>query len=119
MKGEWEGEKQTPITAEIRLLGQRIPLKTTDNDPEFTAEVIELVSNRLEAVEKRLTGQKSRHQVTLLALLDLAEEYVRAKKRTAQYKSEIEARAAELEAKLQSSLHSNPCTYHEGLNEKP
>ncbi|MFL5813551.1 MAG: cell division protein ZapA [Bdellovibrionia bacterium] len=92
-----EREKQTPITAEIRLLGQRIALKTTDNDPEFTAEVIELVSSRLEAVEKRLTGQKSRHQVTLLALLDLAEEYVRAKKRTAHYKSEIEARAAELQ----------------------
>lgn len=87
----------TPLTAEIRLLGERIALRTTDNDPEFTAEVIELVSSRLEAVEKRLKGQKSKHQVTLLALLDLAEEYVRAKKRTAQYKSEIELRAAELQ----------------------
>lgn len=87
----------TPLTAEIRLLGQRIALKTTDNDPEFTAEVVELVSGRLEAVEQRLTGQKSRHQVTLLALLDLAEEYIRAKKRTAHYKAEIEARTAELQ----------------------
>jgi cell division protein ZapA (FtsZ GTPase activity inhibitor) len=92
-----ESESRIPLTAEIRLLGERITLRTTDNDPEFTAEVIELVSNRLEAVEKRLAGQKSRYQVTLLALLDLAEEYVRAKKRTAQYKAEIEDRAAEIQ----------------------
>ena len=85
-----------PATAEVQLLGHKIVLRTSDNDPEFAAEVIELVSARLEAVEKRLKGHKIPHQVTLLALLDLAEEYVRAKKGTADFKAEVETRSDEL-----------------------
>jgi cell division protein ZapA (FtsZ GTPase activity inhibitor) len=102
-----EGDSRIPLTTEISLLGERITLRTTDNDPEFTAEVIELVSNRLEAVEKRIQAKGLKtapHQVTLLALLDLAEEYVRAKKRTAQYKAEIEHRCTELSNEISKEL---------------
>jgi hypothetical protein len=96
-------DPRMPITAEIRLLGERITLRTTDNDPEFTAEVVELVSSRLEAAEKRIKGEKSKYQVTLIALLDLAEEYVRAKKRTADFKAEIERRSDELLNQIEKS----------------
>jgi cell division protein ZapA (FtsZ GTPase activity inhibitor) len=94
----------TPLTAEIRLLGERIKVRTADNDPEFAAEVIELVSKLLNTAETRIKGiNKSGQQVTLLALLDLAEEYVRAKKRTAQFKAEIEQRTAELQKRIETS----------------
>jgi cell division protein ZapA (FtsZ GTPase activity inhibitor) len=108
-----EGDSRIPLTAEIRLLGERITLRTTDNDPEFTAEVIELVSSRLEAIEKRIKTKnlKTPHHVTLLALLELAEEYVRAKKRTAQYKAEIEHRCNELSSEISDELQK--------LTEKP
>lgn len=95
------------MNPEIRVLGERIPLKTTDSDSEFVSEVIGLVSARIEGVEKRLTGNKQPHQVMLLALLDLAEEYIRAKRRTADYKSEIESRSKELAETL-----SAPCGAH-------
>lgn len=85
---------------EIKILGQKVPIKATDNDPEFTEEVISLVSKRIELAESRLKGTRLAHQVTLLALLDLAEEYVRAKRRTVDYQTEIEARATRVQSLL-------------------
>jgi cell division protein ZapA (FtsZ GTPase activity inhibitor) len=86
----------SPHSATIRLLGETITIKTTDSDTDFVAEVIDLVSTRLDLAESRMKNARHAHQIVLLALLDLAEEYVRAKRRTADYKSEIEFRAKKL-----------------------
>jgi len=95
--------KNTPATTvELKVLNQRISLRTTDNDPEFTAEVVDLVSTLIEKSEKRMTTNKVPSQVMLLALLELAEEYVRAKKRTADYKAEIVRQAQEISQSLDS-----------------
>lgn len=96
---------KNPTTVELRVLNQKISLRTTDNDPEFTAEVVDLVSSLIEKSEKRMTTNKVPSQVMLLALLELAEEYVRAKKRTTDYKSEIARRAQEVSDSL--SRNSN------------
>lgn len=74
---------------EIRLLGQRIVLKANDKDPELIQEVIHLVSQRLNEAEVRTKGNVP-HQVALVALLDLAEEYIQAKKRTIEYQQQLE-----------------------------
>ena len=98
----------TPHTAEIRLLGRRIALKTSDDDPAFVAEVLDLVSSRLDEAEKRAKGTQVPHQVALLALLDLAEEYVRAKRRTQDYQAELTRHAEELMQMLQLRESDTP-----------
>jgi cell division protein ZapA (FtsZ GTPase activity inhibitor) len=80
-------------SAEIKLCGQKIVVKSSDSDPELNKEVIELVAERITAAESRFKATKTPHQVVLLALLDLAEEYVRAKRRVSDYRSEIEERS--------------------------
>ncbi len=92
------------MISEIKILGQKIPLKTTEKDETLSNEVIALVSKRLEAAEQRLKSQRNAQNVMLLALLDLAEEYVRAKRRTASYQMEMSEKAAEISDEIQEVL---------------
>jgi cell division protein ZapA (FtsZ GTPase activity inhibitor) len=84
-----------PHTIEIKLLGQRIALKAQDADPEFAAEVAKLVSARIEEAERRVRNAAP-HQVAVLALATLAEEYLQSKRRVADHHSRIDQRAREL-----------------------
>jgi cell division protein ZapA (FtsZ GTPase activity inhibitor) len=86
------------MNSEIRILGQKFPIKTTEQDTALSSEVIALVAKRLEQAEKRFKSpsQKNTQNVTLLALLDLAEEYVRAKRRTESHLAELNAKIYEL-----------------------
>ena len=66
-------------------------------------EIVELVQERIDAAEARLpTG--AIHHVALLALFDLAEEYVQAKRRTAKYKKTVDEKSGELFSLLESEL---------------
>ena len=87
---------------EIRLLGQKIPLKTS-GDSETTQEVVELVAELLDKVEKRSKTLAS-HQVALLALLELAEEYIQAKKRLTEFQKKIHVKSGELFHKIETEL---------------
>jgi hypothetical protein len=75
--------------SELRLLGQRISLKRTGGDPELNSEAISLVASRLAEAEKRVKIPKNPQHVALLALLDLAEEYLLAKRRVAAYQVQL------------------------------
>lgn len=88
---------KTPI--EINLLGQRIALKAIESDTEMTSQVIELVTARLKEAEIRSKGGAA-HQVTLLALFDLAEEYIQAKKRTLEYQGRVQSSSQRLSTLL-------------------
>ena len=79
---------------EIQLLGKRISLKT-GADPELAREVIELASERIQAAEKRSKDQTPQN-VLLLALLDLAEAHVRAKRRVAAHQQQIDEKSQQL-----------------------
>ena len=83
---------------EIKLLGQRIVLKASDKNPEFVQEVLSLVSGRLAEAEERgkANSNSAPHQVTLIALLDLAEEYVKAKKRVMEYQVQLDHASEQL-----------------------
>ena len=82
-------------TIEVKLLGQRIVLKSSELDPEVIRQVLQLVTLKLSEAEGRSRGAAP-HQVALLALLDLAEEYVKAKKRTLDFKQQLDDKSSKL-----------------------
>lgn len=87
---------QISSAAEIRLLGQRIAIRCSeDEDPEIVDETVQLVSTLLRNAEIRSKGVAA-HQVAVLALLDLAGEYVKAKHRTVNYKKMLEDKTRQL-----------------------
>lgn len=91
-------------SVEIKLAGQKIVLKTSEADPKLLNEILELVNVRIKNAEKRGKASVAPHQVALLALLDLAEEYVKAKHRTAAFKHEMNSRSDSLMRILDSEL---------------
>jgi cell division protein ZapA (FtsZ GTPase activity inhibitor) len=95
----------TPLanSNEVNLFGQKLVLKSSDTDPEVIQEVLKMVSTRVSEAEKRGKGAPP-HQVALLALLDLAEEYVQARKRTLEYQRQIEEKSSLLINLVELSL---------------
>ncbi len=63
---------------DLKLKGERIPIKASA-DAHIASEVVELVQQRLTAVsEKHPT--RAAHHIAILALLDLAQDHVLARK---------------------------------------
>ncbi len=90
-------------TTEVKLLGQRIVLKTSEKDPETIRQILQLVVLRIEEAEKRSKGAAP-HQIALLALLDLAEEYIKAKKRTVDFKQQLDDKSSKLLSLIEAEL---------------
>ena len=76
-------------------MGQKIVLKTSA-DPKKVEAIVSLVKDRLEQSEKRLKGNSAPHLAAILALFDLGEEYLEAKKRTHDHLHQIETRTKNL-----------------------
>ena len=89
-------------TFELRLMGQKISLKT-QGDPDKTRAVLELVGVRIAAVEKRVKHTTQPAHVALLALLDIAQEYVQSKERVGLYKDQIAKKSKRLVELLESA----------------
>lgn len=79
---------------EIDILGERLLIRGSE-DPQFVGEVAELVKLRLQEANRRLSGTPNKNRVLLLALLDLAEEYVKSKRRVLTQRSRISSKLAE------------------------
>lgn len=88
---------------EVRLLGQKILLKSSESDPEVISQIVELASSKLNEVESRSKGAAP-HQIALLALLDLAEEYVQAKRRTLEFKRQLDDKSNKLLTLVEADL---------------
>jgi cell division protein ZapA (FtsZ GTPase activity inhibitor) len=82
-------------TTEVKLLGQRIVLKSSETDPEVIRQVLQLVTLKINEAEARSRGAAP-HQIALIALMDLAEEYVKAKKRTLDFKRQLDDKSSKL-----------------------
>lgn len=90
-------------TTEVKLLGQRIVLKSSETDPEVIRQVVQLATLKLTESEGRNRGAAP-HQIALLALLDLAEEYVKAKKRTMDFKQQVDDQSNHLLSLVEAEL---------------
>ena len=84
---------------DIRLLGQKITIKTDVEDPDLVDEVVALVNRKLRYVESRAKIQ-SPQQVAILALLELAEDYLQAKRKTIDFKHQVGAKTQRLRGLL-------------------
>jgi cell division protein ZapA (FtsZ GTPase activity inhibitor) len=82
-------------TVQIDLMGQKISVRATEADPAFVQEVVDLVTSKVEGAEKRVKGS-SHNQVLLLALLDMAEEYLKAKQRTFEFHAQMDEKSRKL-----------------------
>ena len=79
---------------DFNFLGQKVVLKT-EGDPALVKDVVALAKLMLKDAERR-SKNVAPHQVALLALMDLAEEYVKARARLAEYKQEMNAISVEV-----------------------
>jgi cell division protein ZapA (FtsZ GTPase activity inhibitor) len=88
-----------PSSIEVEFFGQKISLKS-EGEFEVVQEAVELAKVRVTEASRR--GKSAApHQIALLALLDLCEEYVRARRRTIDYRRELSARAEALQSTLE------------------
>lgn len=86
---------KTGQSVEVRFLGQKIALRSQESDPAIIQQVVDLVSSQLNEVEKKNPGGAP-HQIALLALLNLAEEYVRAKGRIQDYQQRLDEKLGQV-----------------------
>jgi hypothetical protein len=86
-------QKIRPV--EIKLQGQKIVLRSAEADQQLVDEIVELVASKLSDVEKRTIGKGvASHQIALLAMMELAGDYIRAKRNTIDFKKQVEERSA-------------------------
>lgn len=90
-------------TIELILMGQKIVLRTSA-DPKHVEAVTALVKERLAVSEKRLKGSNAPHLAAVLALFDLSEEYIEAKKRTADHLASVEDQSRKLSDWVQAEI---------------
>ena len=89
-------------TFTVEILGTRYALKS-DGDPKIIERALELAEIKIGDAERRLRAGAP-HQVALLALLDLAEEYVRAKDRATEHRDELIRRSEKLLSIVEEEL---------------
>ena len=90
-------------TLELDLLGQKIPVKT-EGDDGLIAEVVELANQKIDDARRR-TPTAAPHQIAVLALLDMTEEYVKARARSADHRNKVTSRTSDLVKMIQAELN--------------
>jgi hypothetical protein len=97
---------------ELSLFGQKIRLKrkapstSGTDDPELVEQVVKLVQKKVKEAEARAPSNAAPHYVAVMALLDMAGEYLQAKARTEEFKREVEFKSAELVAWIEKTVGS-------------
>lgn len=85
--------------SEITIKNQKIPLKSSTASE---AEVIRLAQTLITNAEKRMKNSAA-HEIMLIALLDLAEDYLKAKDGTRAWKQKIYKTADRLASATQAA----------------
>ncbi len=95
--------KSSSHVIEIPLMGQKVVLKT-QADPKLVKEVTELVLERIGESEKRVKNANAPHLAALLALFDIAEDYVEAKRKIQEHQSDLSLKVQQLQTWVDSEL---------------
>lgn len=90
---------------EIPLMGQKIVLKT-QADPKLVEEVTALVRERLNVSEKRVKNANAPHLAALLALFDITEDYVEAKRKIQEHQLELLEKVQQVQSWIDSELNA-------------
>ena len=88
---------------EVSVFGQKVVLRNSGDDPELVKKAVELVVTKVEEADGRAQGAAP-HYVALLALMDLASEYLRAKEKTEGYKRQVDEKSARLLSWIEAEL---------------
>jgi hypothetical protein len=91
-------------SVELSLFGQKIVLKHRAEDPELVGRVVELVTLKVKEAQARVPKGSAPHHIALVALLDLAAEYLQAKSRTEEFKLEVDRKSADLMNWIETEL---------------
>ena len=92
-------------SVELSFFGQKTVLKSSNVDPELVQRTLGLVTQRIEQAQTRAKGAAP-HQVTLLALMDLAAEYLMAKDRTEEFKKDIHEKSLWIQGWIDAESNS-------------
>ena len=89
---------------ELDILGHSVKLKS-QGDPAFIDEVVDIVDQKIKQTQEK-TGQAgiAAHQVALLACLDLAEEYLKMKKRAQSFQEQVTTKSKRLKHLLEEEI---------------
>jgi cell division protein ZapA (FtsZ GTPase activity inhibitor) len=90
-------------TIEIPLMGQKVILKT-HADPKLVEEVTALVRERLNESEKRVKNTGAPHLAALLALFDITEDYIEAKRKVAANQNELKDKISQIQTWIDAEL---------------
>ena len=97
----------TSSNIELNVFGQKLFLKHKEQDPQLVKQVVELVTGKIEQAQSRAKTAPP-HQVTLLALMDLAAEYIQAKERTREFKEQIDEKSVAIQKWIDTELAESP-----------
>lgn len=89
---------------ELSLFGQKIVLKHREQDPKLVAQAVSLVEQKIKEAQTRTPKGSAPHHVAVVALLDLAAEYLQAKSRTEDFKREVDRKSSELMSWIETEL---------------
>jgi hypothetical protein len=98
------GAGATSVAMEISIQGQRIPVRSGQEDPDKAQAAIELVAEKIREAERRSKPSTAPHQIALLALLDLASDHVRMREKTAAFQRNMSEKSGRLISLLESEL---------------
>lgn len=87
---------------QFEFLGQKVGLKSS-GDPNQVDEAVRLATTKLEEVRSR-NKKAAPHQIALIALLELAEQYVDAKVKVSAFQKEIQEKTERIHRLIQSEI---------------
>ena len=96
-------------TIEFQVCGQKVAVKASESEPDMLDQVVELVAIKIKEAERR-GKDLAPHYTMLLALLDLAQDYVTSKKRTSEFKQSIHEKISRLTTLIESPTRSSGAT---------
>ncbi len=89
----------------LKVLGQKVPLRTSDRDNQKIKEVLGFVQEQITKAEARCKPNSPAFQPLLLALLDLAEVYLSAKKKVGEHQADFARASQRITEMLEKELH--------------
>ncbi len=92
----------SPRVVTVEIMGQRYPIKSA-LDFEYITHLAEYVDEKIQSATDHSTGGDA-IRVTVLAALNIADEYFRAKDTDAHHETELQRRTDEIEQMVDRAL---------------